>query len=94
MKEVSVPQTVEEIGDEAFAGCTSLSTIYCYAEEPVALATAGVNAQTRAGNQESATNVFARVDKVTCLLYVPAGSVSKYKAADVVFLAKMLGQKE
>lgn len=82
IKEVSVPQTIEEIGDEAFAGCTSLSTIYCFADEPIALATTGANARTRAGNQESITNVFAGVDKVTCLLYVPAGSVSKYKAAD------------
>ena len=82
IKEVSVPQTIEEIGDEAFAGCTSLSTIYCFADEPIALATTGANARTRAGSQESTTNVFAGVDKVTCLLYVPAGSVSMYKVAD------------
>lgn len=82
IKEVSMPQTIEEIGDEAFAGCTSLSTIYCHADEPIALPTSGANARTRAGNQELTTNVFTGVDKVTCLLYVPAGSVNKYKAAD------------
>lgn len=82
MKEVSVPQTVEEIGDEAFAGCTSLSTIYCYAEEPVALGNTVASVRTRGVVEETAVNVFNGVDKVTCLLYVPAASVGKYKAAE------------
>lgn len=82
IKEVSVPQTIKEIGDEAFAGCTSLNTIYCHAEEPITLPSAEANARTRAGNQGLTTNVFAGVDKVTCLLYVPAESVNKYKVAD------------
>ena len=32
-------------------------------------------ARTRADGDESTSNVFNGVDKVTCLLYVPAGSV-------------------
>ena len=82
IKEVSVPQTIEEIGDDAFAGCTSLNTIYCHAEEPVVLGSTVASARARGAVEETTINVFNGVDKVTCLLYVPAGSVSKYKAAD------------
>lgn len=82
MKVVSIPESIEEIGENAFAGCSDLSTIYCHTDEPIALPSTEANVRTRAGNQESTTNVFTGVDKVICLLYVPAGSVSKYKAAN------------
>lgn len=82
MKVVSIPESIEEIGENAFAGCSDLTTIYCHTDEPIALPSTKANIRTRAGNQESTTNVFTGVDKVICLLYVPAGSVSKYKAAN------------
>ena len=81
IKQVSIPESIEEIGDAAFSGCSELNTIYCLAEEPVALGSAVAAARTRADGDESTSNVFNGVDKVTCLLYVPAGSVDKYMSA-------------
>lgn len=83
IKQVSIPETIEEIGDAAFSGCSELNTITCHAEEPIALgSTEAAAARTRSNGEGEDSKVFAGVDKVTCLLYVPAASVSKYKAAD------------
>ena len=80
IKQVSIPETIEKIGENAFADCVNLSAIYCHSEEPIALSIADMKANTRNGN-ESTTNVFTGVDKVTCVLFVPAGSISKYMTA-------------
>ena len=83
MEQVTIPETIEKIGDAAFAGCTSLKVIYSYAKEPIPLGSAKAKVRTRADGEEiSASTVFAEVDKETCVLYVPAGSADKYKAAD------------
>lgn len=82
IKQVSIPETIEEIGNAAFSGCSELNTITCHAEEPIALGSAVASARTRAAGDESTPNVFNGVNKVTCLLYVPVASVSKYKATD------------
>ena len=77
LKQVSIPETVESIGDRAFAGCTNLSSIYVYAPKPIHLIS-GVKARTRAGGSLS---VFEGVDTKTCVVYVPAGSADKYRMA-------------
>lgn len=91
IKQVSIPETIEEIGNAAFAGCSDLNTITCHAEEPIVLGSAVAMTRTRAygkepgkepGKESTAGSVFDGVDKVTCLLYVPAGSVGKYKEAE------------
>ena len=80
LKIVSIPETIEEIGTSAFAGCSGLKAIYCYVEDPIALDHANARAYTRAGEAVSST-VFAGVDKETCVLYVPVGSVANYQKA-------------
>lgn len=83
MEQVTIPETIEKIGDAAFAGCTSLKVIYSYSKEPIPLGSAKAKVRTRADSEEiSASTVFAEVDKETCVLYVPSGSADKYKAAD------------
>ena len=78
---VTIPENIETIGEGAFAGCSGLNAIYSYAEEPIALANAKV--RTRAESEKnSAVTVFAKVDKETCILYVPKNSSDKYRQAD------------
>lgn len=77
---VSIPESIEEIGTSAFAGCSGLKAIYCYVKDPIALDNAHARAYTRAGETVSST-VFAGVDKETCVLYVPVGSVANYQNA-------------
>ena len=74
---VTIPKTVEIIGDGAFAGCSNLSAIYAYATEPAHLAATA--SRTRAND---ASSVFEGVDKENCILYVPKGCVEKYRAAE------------
>lgn len=62
-----IPQTVTTIGHRAFAECTSLMSIYSYSPRPADL-----------GNVQE---VFGLVDKNTCRLFIPHGSVSTYAAA-------------
>ena len=77
LAEVTIPKTVEIIGDGAFAGCSNLSAIYAYATEPAHLAATA--SRTRAND---ASSVFEGVDKENCILYVPKGCVEKYRAAE------------
>ena len=77
LEKVSIPETVESIGDNAFAGCKNLSQIRIFAEEPIKLGSA--SAGTRGSG---ASSVFAEVDMETCVLYVPAGSKEKYEQAE------------
>ena len=79
---VSLPATITSIGEGAFAGCEKLQSITVNNPEPVALSStpAAVRGiRTRAGER----SVFDGVNMETCILYVPAGSVDKYKTADV-----------
>ena len=79
---VCIPETIEEIGDNAFAGCNGLTAIYSYSEEPIALGSGKATVRTRAdGDETSASTVFAEVDKNNCILYVPLNSADKYRAA-------------
>ena len=83
LKEVSIPETIEAIGANAFYDCFHLEAIYCYATEPILLGSTSASARTRAGGANAeASTVFDGVNKKTCILYVPAGSVESYRAAD------------
>lgn len=91
LKEISIPESVDSIGDYAFWCCYGLAkislpkslkklgnyvfgvrdvlnSIYVYATTPIDLSTS--------------TNVFYEVNKTTCTLYVPKGSLSLYQSAN------------
>ncbi|WP_262503176.1 leucine-rich repeat protein [Xylanibacter ruminicola] len=75
---IVIPSSINSIGASAFAGCTNLKSITVNIVTPIALPTAaGVRGMTRAGG----SSVFEGVNKETCILYVPAGSVDAYKQA-------------
>ena len=74
---VSIPETIEFIGNNAFAGCFNLKEIRVLAELPIKLGSA--SAGTRG---DDASSVFAGVDTETCILYVPYGSKEKYEQAE------------
>lgn len=78
---VTIPSSIDFIGEYAFAGCSNLKSITVNRSEPIDLATpASVRGlQTRSDGN----TVFEGVDKATCILYVPNGSVEAYKAAEV-----------
>ena len=63
---VTIPNSVTSIGDYAFLGCSGLTSVSNFANTP----------------QEIDSYVFGNVDKSTCVLYVPAGSISAYQSAD------------
>ena len=63
---VTIGNSVTSIGDFAFSGCSGLTSVTNFANTP----------------QEIDSSVFYNVDKSTCVLYVPAGSISAYQSAD------------
>lgn len=71
----SIPESINQIGNSAFAGCSGLKAIYSYAEDPIALGSSD-------GDENTASTVFADVDKQNCILYVPKNSINKYSIAD------------
>lgn len=79
MTQLTIPESISEIGQGAFAGCSALEVIYNYRKEPIPLGNVVAAARTRSAD---GSDVFAGVNKETCVLYVPAGSKSKYAAAD------------
>ena len=82
IKKISIPESVEEIGEGAFAECTSLRAIYSKSSEPIDLGSGKAAVRTRAeGEEVPASNVFTNVDKRKCILFVPLASIAKYKAA-------------
>ena len=76
LTQVSIPGSIQSIGEEAFAGCINLSAIYAFATEPIPLG-AGVT-----GTRAEGSSVFAGVDLENCVLYVPKGCVEKYRSAE------------
>ena len=80
---VCIPETIVEIGEDAFSGCSGLTAIYSYNENPIPLGSANATVRTRASGAEiAASTVFAEVDKKKCILYVPKNSGNKYRNAD------------
>lgn len=83
IKKVSIPESVEEIGESAFAECINLRAIYCNATEPIDLSSKEATVRSRSESKEvTASDVFTNVDKRKCILYVPIASIEKYKAAE------------
>ena len=76
---ITIPSSVSSIGTSAFAGCSNLKSITVKWENPLPLSVAGARGMTRSGG----SSIFDGVNKNTCILYVPAGCVDKYKAAAV-----------
>jgi len=65
---VIIPSSVTSIGEFAFCGCNFLQSIYVYSNIPV--------------NLSNSEYVFYGIDKSTCNLYVPAGSLASYHSAN------------
>lgn len=78
---VTIPSSINSIGESAFAGCSNLKSIIVNWTEPLNLSApaAARGLMTRSGG----SSIFEGVDKDNCILYVPDGSVEAYKAADV-----------
>ena len=67
---ITIPSSINSIGDAAFSGCENLKEITVYVEEPIALGSNGAS-------------VFEGVNFETCTLYVPEASIDKYKADEI-----------
>lgn len=67
---ITIPSSINSIGDAAFSGCENLKEITVYVDEPIALGSNGVS-------------VFEGVNFETCTLYVPEASIDKYKADEI-----------
>ncbi len=63
--EVSLPTTLQTIGEQAFYNCTGLTHIYNFRERPCV----------------AYSNSFDGIDKFSCTLHVLSASVDMYKAA-------------
>ena len=63
----TIPSSITSIGIEAFSGCTGLTIIDVKKTTPI--------------NLSSVSDVFYNVNKSTCVLYVPIGSVNLYATA-------------
>ena len=77
LTEVTIPASITSIGPKAFAGCKNLQAITINIIVPINIAVISARGLTRTDDGD----VFEGVDKETCILYVPEGSVDAYKAA-------------
>ncbi len=64
---LSIPLSINSIGNSAFKSCTKLSAIYIYSITPIDLS--------------YKIDVFANINKTSCILYVPTGSKILYQSA-------------
>ena len=79
LTDITIPATITSIKENAFKECSSLMSITIYVVTPINLSVASTREMmTRAGG----ISVFEGVNKETCILYVPEGSVNLYKVAD------------
>lgn len=67
---ITIPSSINSIGDAAFSGCENLKEITVYVDEPIALGSNGAS-------------VFEGVNFETCTLYVPETSIDKYKSDEI-----------
>ena len=72
---VTIPENVTSIVDYAFSGCTSLTQLYCMAEEPPSESKAFDSYKYAAIN-------YSAVDKSNVTLYVPASGYSLYSTQE------------
>ena len=82
LETVVIPQTIEEIGANAFAGCEGLTSIFVNIQEPISLTGASARGMNEASDEDY-DPVFAGVNKDVCMLYVPLGCAEKYRNAPV-----------
>lgn len=75
---VTIPSTVESIGENAFKGCKNLEEIYCESGVPINL---GKIKKVRTRTGEVITQ-FEGIDFDKCILYVPIGSKTAYENAE------------
>ena len=61
---IEIPESVTNVGYSAFSGCSSLTKVYCYAEQV----------------PSAKWNAFDGANLTNATLYVPKGSVESYKA--------------
>jgi hypothetical protein len=75
---VTIPSTVESIGENAFKGCKDLEEIYCESDVPIDLRKIK-RVRTRTGE---VITQFEGIDFDKCILYVPIGSKTAYENAE------------
>ena len=68
---ITIPGSINSIGEAAFSGCENLKEISVGIDEPIDLGPNGAS-------------VFEGVNLETCVLYVPEASIEKYKA-DIIW---------
>ena len=76
LTEIILPETITSIGSGAFKGCIHLVTITIKTSTPPTLLNGPATSSRRA------SSVFEGIDKETCILFVPEGSINAYKAAE------------
>ncbi len=59
---LEIPSSVTSIGDDAFSGCSGLTSIYVSWNTPLGIS----------------SDVFDKVDKKSCILYIPKGTYQEY----------------
>lgn len=72
---VTIPNSVTKIGTNAFTNCSGLTAVYAYGVEPAEVTSYASR------SRAYGSWVFEGVDKENCVLYVPKGSVEKYRDA-------------
>lgn len=86
MKSLTIPASVKEIGEYAFANCSNLAELYVNATEPAVMLFSEdypqANARRKTGvSDDESVSQFYGIDKSTCILYVPQGCAEKYRSA-------------
>lgn len=83
MTSLTIPESITNIGDHAFAGCTGLEEIYCYSAVPIDLDKmfARLYMCSRRYTVAEVPTQFEGVDFENCVLYVPCGSYEEYRNA-------------
>ena len=76
LTEILLPETITAIGSGAFKNCIHLVSIAIKAITPPTLLNSAASSPRRA------SSVFEGVNKETCILFVPEGSLNAYKAAE------------
>lgn len=80
LTDITIPASITSIKGNAFKGCSNLKSITIYVVTPINLSAASARSMT---TRSAGSSIFEGVNKKTCILYVPEGSVDLYKAADV-----------